>query len=625
MKFKKEVVIVSVIVIVLVLILSNFFPMPRFARSCGDCTGWVDKECGGSAGVLECSSLEMLQKRTCMPVAEDIGIWFPTGEDGIPLSSPKRETPEELSILINEEQKEEQEEKSDKEIEELEIEESENTEESNEDINLDISSTESSSHSTRVDKQRSIPPSCTARCIPMPEVCNTPPNEPFNPTPQDLEEGVEIETQLSWESNDQDNQELNYDIYFGTTDSPELVESEHHQTNYMLPQLNYSSNYFWMITADDGHNETNSSIWMFTTREEPNYPPQEPSNPIPENGANDTTITLVLYWTSSDQNDDDLTYDLYFGKETLELISENQTETNYTTIQLNYSTTYFWRIVVDDGINETNGTTWNFTTGVLPNNPPNQPTNMDPVNGSTNVPTNIVLTWSGEDPDGDTLSYDVYFSTNFNPILVSTSQTEEYFIQELNYSTTYFWKVVSIDEHSATNDSEIFTFTTREEELPLADSNPGPYALFDVKVELHEDTNIAYPGGDIYADIILYNMGTISPVDVILDCTLEDMERNVFDYFQETLMVESQTKIERKMTMPESSEIGNYVFSCVLTYAEEVAVSQDLFRIIEQDIHEEEPAINYDVYKLILISLLVLTVLLFAKVKKKRKRRKKRK
>ena len=57
------------------------------------------------------------------------------------------------------------------------------------------------------------------------------------------------------------------------------------------------------------------------------------------------------------------------------------------------------------------------------NNPPNQPSNPNPVNGATGRPVNLTMTWTCTDPDGNPLTYDVYFGTNNNPPLISSNQS----------------------------------------------------------------------------------------------------------------------------------------------------------------------------------------------------------
>ncbi|MEO0275149.1 MAG: Ig-like domain-containing protein, partial [candidate division WOR-3 bacterium] len=80
------------------------------------------------------------------------------------------------------------------------------------------------------------------------------------------------------------------------------------------------------------------------------------------------------------------------------------------------------------------------------NKPPNQPSNPNPADGAINVSTNTTLSWACSDPDGDSLVYDIYFGTDTTPPLVRSNHTStSYNPGTLNYSTTYYWKVVAKD------------------------------------------------------------------------------------------------------------------------------------------------------------------------------------
>jgi hypothetical protein len=100
------------------------------------------------------------------------------------------------------------------------------------------------------------------------------------------------------------------------------------------------------------------------------------------------------------------------------------------------------------------------------NNPPDQPTNPNPADGAVNQPTSLTLTWDCTDPDGDPLTYDVYFGETNNPPLVSGSQTNtSYNPGQLNNNTTYYWKIVAEDNQGASTAGPQWNFTT------LSDSN----------------------------------------------------------------------------------------------------------------------------------------------------------
>ncbi len=95
------------------------------------------------------------------------------------------------------------------------------------------------------------------------------------------------------------------------------------------------------------------------------------------------------------------------------------------------------------------------------NNPPTQPANPGPSNGAINQLTNTTLTWSCSDPNGDPLTYDVYFGTANNPPLVAGNQTSaSYNPGQLNNSTTYYWKIVAKDNQGATTAGPVWNFST---------------------------------------------------------------------------------------------------------------------------------------------------------------------
>jgi len=103
-----------------------------------------------------------------------------------------------------------------------------------------------------------------------------------------------------------------------------------------------------------------------------------------------------------------------------------------------------------------------------PNNPPFIPNNPDPEDGEMDVDINVILSWIGGDPDpDDVVTYDVYFGTDPTPDsgeLVSTGQSgTTYSPVALGYSTHYYWKIVSWDNHGVFTEGPIWSFFTEEE------------------------------------------------------------------------------------------------------------------------------------------------------------------
>jgi hypothetical protein len=235
---------------------------------------------------------------------------------------------------------------------------------------------------------------------------NFPPNEPSNPNPIKGQLNVQIDADISWTGGDPNPGDVvYYDVYFGTDSSPdsgELVSEDQTETTYDLEELEYDTKYYWQIIATDDEGETTEGpIWYFTTIEEPNFPPNEPSNPEPEDNAENIAIDTVLTWTGGDPNEEDtVTYDVYFG--TIEdpgLVSEDQTATSYNPGILGYETHCYWKIITEDEYGETTeGPIWSFTTIDKPNSPP-EITITGPTNGKTGTPHDFTFTVSDQDED----------------------------------------------------------------------------------------------------------------------------------------------------------------------------------------------------------------------------------
>jgi hypothetical protein len=96
---------------------------------------------------------------------------------------------------------------------------------------------------------------------------NVPPNEPFNPSPEDNATDQPMIINLSWACTDPNGGDfLNYDIYLGDTVFPPRVASHIAEQEYTTDQLEPETQYYWRVIAvDNQRDSTAGPLWNFTT------------------------------------------------------------------------------------------------------------------------------------------------------------------------------------------------------------------------------------------------------------------------------------------------------------------------------------------------------------------------
>ena len=107
---------------------------------------------------------------------------------------------------------------------------------------------------------------------------------------------------------------------------------------------------------------------------------------------------------------------------------------------------------------------------------PNPPTNPSPPNNTSNQPVISILSWEGNDPEQDHLTYDVLLGVptehHIQLDLVSSNQINNFYVTDLlDYSSTYFWQVIARDSKGGESTGSLWRFSTKSCPLTLLAGN----------------------------------------------------------------------------------------------------------------------------------------------------------
>src|SRR6056297_2958333 len=93
--------------------------------------------------------------------------------------------------------------------------------------------------------------------------------------------------------------------------------------------------------------------------------------------------------------------------------------------------------------------------------------NPHPASGSTEIERNIVLSWDVDTTvEGEIVSYSVFLDQNPTPnTLRGTTGNKTFPVNGLDYSTTYYWKIVANHNSGVSVSGSIWHFTTEDEPL----------------------------------------------------------------------------------------------------------------------------------------------------------------
>ena len=280
---------------------------------------------------------------------------------------------------------------------------------------------------------------------------------PINPSPANGATGLSITPTLSWVNGG--GEVTYYNVYLGTDSALTATgDSQGNQMglSYNPGTLSYSTTYYWRIDAVDGKWTTQGYTWSFTTQPPPL--PAAPVSPSPANGATEVSTTPTLAWANGGGATG---YNVYLGTDSALTAGGdskgNQTGPSYSSVTLNPSTLYYWRIDATNITGTTTGNTWSFTTqpGL-----PTAPINPSPANGATGVSTTPTLSWVN---GGGATGYNVYLGTDSALTAGGDSKGNQtgasYTPSGLSYSKVYYWRIDAVNS-AGTNTGTTWSFTT---------------------------------------------------------------------------------------------------------------------------------------------------------------------
>lgn len=179
------------------------------------------------------------------------------------------------------------------------------------------------------------------------------------------------------------------------------------------------------------------------------------------------------------------------------------------------------------------------------NSLPNAPSDPSPADLAIDVVADTMLSWACTDPDGDSLSFDVYFDTTNPPVSKQASNISENSFNpgSLSYDETYYWTIRAWDEHGAKQDGDLWSFSTiasvddeppviSNEAVVFSDPIDTVIGWVNISCDVSDDVavdlvmlNISYPNGSTD------NISLIDAGDGVYYFNTTFSAPGIYDYF----------------------------------------------------------------------------------------------
>lgn len=175
-----------------------------------------------------------------------------------------------------------------------------------------------------------------------------------------------------------------------------------------------------------------------------------------------TESTVFFEW---EPNDNAEIYKLSIENLNTSAIEEYETVDFIIPITINRAEAFRWFVAYDYQGETKTSALWNFYNagpGVQTHAPFPAEIISPSMAQTINATNSVTLQWSGSDVDNDIIAYDVYFSENHPPNLISSDITANQLTVAVVPGNIYYWNVVTKDAAGNTSESNISQFRVSE-------------------------------------------------------------------------------------------------------------------------------------------------------------------
>ncbi len=225
-------------------------------------------------------------------------------------------------------------------------------------------------------------------------------------------------------------------------------------TTALLNGLNPDTVYYWQVRASNAGGTTyanDGTWWRFMTVP---VPPAPFSKSLPADSTANVPLSTTLSWAgASGANGYEYCYDTSNNDSCDGGWISVGTQTTAALIGLSPSTSYYWQVrAVNPGGTSAadSGAWWSFTTMAMPPPPATFGKSL-PANGTTNVPVNPTLSWTGSSgATGYQYCYDMSNNDSCDSGWITAGTNTAAALIGLSINTTYYWQVRAINSDGST-------------------------------------------------------------------------------------------------------------------------------------------------------------------------------